>query len=87
MDTEIKLADTGHRAAHAALATAERQQALAAETLALLQRGFELGEIDLASLLRERTKAQEAALNLEVRRIELGQAGSRLNQALGVVPQ
>jgi outer membrane protein TolC len=87
LDTEIKLAATGHGAARAALATAERQQALAAETLALLQRGFELGEIDLASLLRERTKAQEAALNLEVRRIELGQAGSRLNQALGVVPQ
>jgi outer membrane protein, heavy metal efflux system len=87
LDTEIKLADTTQRSAKAALATAQRQQALAAETLALVQRGFDLGELDLAALLRERTKAQEAALNLEVRRLELGQAGSRLNQALGVVPQ
>jgi outer membrane protein TolC len=87
LDTEIKLADTTQRSAKAALATAQRQQALAAETLALVQRGFDLGELDLAALLRERTKAQEAALNLEVRRLEFGQAGSRLNQALGVVPQ
>ena len=87
LDTEIRLADTTLHAAKAALATAQRQQALAAETLALVQRGFELGELDLAALLRERTKAQEAALNLEVRRLEFGQAGSRLNQALGVVPQ
>jgi outer membrane protein, heavy metal efflux system len=87
LDTEIKLADTALRSAKAALTTAQRQQALAAETLGLVQRGFDLGEIDLAALLRERTKAQEAALNLEIRRLELGRSGSLLNQALGVVPQ
>ncbi len=87
LDTEIALADTAHRAAGLALSTAQRQQALAAQTLALVQRGFELGELDLAALLRERTKAQEATLNLELRRLELGQAGSRRNQAIGVVPQ
>jgi len=87
LDTEIKLAETGIGAARAALSVAQRQQALAAKALALIERGFELGEIDLAELLRERTKAQEAALNLEVRRLELGQAASLLNQALGVVPQ
>ena len=87
LDTEIKLAETGIGAARAALSAAQRQQALAAKTLALIERGFELGEIDLAELLRERTKAQEAALNLEVRRLELGRAASLLNQALGDVPQ
>lgn len=87
LDTNIKLADSAHRAARGALDVAQRQQALATRALALVQRGFELGEIDLAALLRERTKAQEAALNLEVRRIELGRAASVLNQALGVIPQ
>lgn len=87
LDTEIKLADTALRSAKEALTTAQRQQALATETLGLVQRGFDLGEIDLAALLRERTKAQEAALNLELRRLELGRSGSLLNQALGVVPQ
>ncbi len=87
LDTEMRLAETARRAATAALAAAQRQHALAAKALALMKRGFDLGEIDLAALLRERTRAQEAALNLEVRRLEQGHAGSQLNQALGVVPQ
>ena len=51
-----------------------------------MQRGFELGEIDLATLVRERTRAREAELALETKRLELGRAAARLNQAAGVVP-
>lgn len=87
LGTGIKLGDTTYRAAKATLSAAQRQQDLAAQALALVKRGFDLGEIDLAALLRERTKAQEAALNLDVRRIELGRAAALLNQALGVVPE
>jgi outer membrane protein TolC len=84
--TGLALAHTGYAAAQGALTTARRQQALAAEALGLMQRGFDLGEIDLATLLLERTRAREAGLALEVKRLELGRAAARLNQASGVVP-
>ncbi len=86
LETELALAKTSHAAAQTALAAARRQRALAAEALGLMQRGFELGEIDLATLVRERTRAREAELALETRRLELGRAAARLNQAAGVVP-
>jgi len=86
LETELALARTSRAAAAEALATARRQRALAAESLGLMQRGFALGEIDLATLLRERTRARETELALETRRLELGRAAARLNQALGVVP-
>ena len=86
LETELALAKTSHAAAQTALAAARRQRALAAEALGLMQRGFELGEIDLATLVRERTRAREAELALETKRLELGRAAARLNQAAGVVP-
>jgi len=86
LETELALARTTYAAAKEALTLARRQRTLAAEALGLMQRGFELGEIDLATLLRERTRAREAERAQETKRLELGRAAARLNQALGVVP-
>jgi hypothetical protein len=53
----------------------------------LAKRAFELGESDLASLLRARNRAADAALELERKRIEHQRAIARYNQILGVMPQ
>jgi len=87
LDEALGLARTAYEGTHAVLAVASRRQALASEALAQVERGFELGEIDLNSLLRSRENAREAQLDLELKRLEQGRAAARLNQALGVVPR
>jgi outer membrane protein TolC len=87
LDEALGLARTVFEGTHAALTVAGRRQALASEALTQVERGFELGEIDLNTLLRARQNAREAQLGLELKRLEQGRAAARLNQALGVVPQ
>lgn len=81
-------------AARAAVTGAEQQLAAAGErvdvtdrALALARRAFDLGEGDLTALLRARERAREARLDLALRQLAQGRAVSRLNQALGVLPQ
>lgn len=69
-----------------AIRLAEERLRLADDTLALQQRAFGLGHIDLPSRLRAQTERSEAELQLARVRMELQRAVSRLNQALGVVP-
>lgn len=66
---------------------AREQLALADESLGLARRAFELGETDLVRLLQVRSDAIAAHQALEARRLELGQATARFNQALGVLPR
>jgi outer membrane protein TolC len=80
--------------ARVALAGAAQQLASARErakvtdaALQLARRAFELGEGDLAELLRAEERSREAHLNLALRELEQGHALSRLNQALGVIPE
>lgn len=70
-----------------ALQLAEQQHTLASEGLRLTQRGFELGENDLFTLLQARTQALGSERELRLRRLELGRAIARYNQALGVLPE
>jgi outer membrane protein TolC len=70
-----------------ALVVAERRHALAQDTLRLMRRAFDLGETDLAELLRAEERARIASMDLELRRLEQGRALARLNQALGVIPE
>lgn len=86
-ELELVSADLERRGATEALAVAERRAGLAAEALRLMRRAFELGERDLAELLRSQERAREASLDLELRRLEQGRALARLNQALGVIPE
>jgi outer membrane protein TolC len=55
--------------------------------LRLTRRGFELGESDLFTLLQARAQALAAERDLRLRRLELGRATARFNQALGVIPE
>jgi cobalt-zinc-cadmium efflux system outer membrane protein len=68
------------------LVLADARSALATDTLQLLQRSFELGETDLATLLRARSAAFDAQAERERQRIARASAISQLNQALGVLP-
>jgi outer membrane protein TolC len=80
-------ADIERRGAAEALSVAERRHALAQDALRLMRRAFDLGETDLAELLRAEERAREASMDLELRRLEQGRALARLNQALGVIPE
>ncbi|MCY7316749.1 MAG: TolC family protein [Rubrivivax sp.] len=59
---------------------------LADDTLALQQRAFQLGHIDLPTRLQAQTERVDAELQAARAAVELQRAASRLNQALGVVP-
>ncbi|MCG5509505.1 TolC family protein [Ectothiorhodospira lacustris] len=76
-----------HQGAEEALNLATHREALARDALHMAQRAFDLGETDLVQLLRAQALARSSALDLEQRRIELGRAQARLNQALGVIPE
>ncbi len=62
------------------------QRELTADTLALAETAFRLGESDLAGLLRARAAAFEAEARLSRQKAARGQAISQLKQALGQMP-
>jgi outer membrane protein TolC len=66
---------------------AEARKVLTAQGEHLAKRAFELGESDLATLLRARNLAADAALELERKRTEHQRAIARYNQILGVMPK
>jgi cobalt-zinc-cadmium efflux system outer membrane protein len=84
---DLKARVLERRGAADALAVAEQRARLAQDALNLTRRAFDLGETDLAALLRADERARNANLDLELRRLERGRASARLNQALGVVPE
>ena len=81
---QAHLARTG---AADALNAAQTGAEVANEASAITRRAFELGEADLNTLLRAEGRARDARLNLELRRLDVGRADARLNQALGILPQ
>ena len=74
------------QAADHRLALARTRAELAADTLALVQRAFTLGEADLATLLRARAAASDADAERGRQRIARASAISQLNQVIGVLP-
>jgi cobalt-zinc-cadmium efflux system outer membrane protein len=65
---------------------AQQQQTYAAENIKLLQKAFDLGELDLPALMRARAASQQADLALAQRKIALARARAHLNQAQGILP-
>jgi len=65
---------------------ARQQRSAAQENLALIQKAFTLGEVDLFALLRARTAAFDAEQTFQQQEIAQGLARARLNQAQGVLP-
>jgi outer membrane protein, heavy metal efflux system len=65
---------------------AEERLRLADDTLALQQRAFQLGHIDLATRLRAQAERADAQVQAARAGIEQQRAASRLNQTLGLLP-
>lgn len=72
--------------AEAALTAAVTRAALASERLALQEKAFSLGELDLAEFIRIRASASEARLDLVRAENALNAARARLNQSKGILP-
>jgi outer membrane protein, heavy metal efflux system len=86
-ERDLKAAALAQRGAGDALVLARERAQLAGDALTITRRAFDLGEADLAALLRAEERARDASLALELRSLEQGRAVARLNQALGVVPE
>lgn len=68
------------------LTVTEERRTLAADSLRLAERAFNLGESDLTTLLRIRAAAYDAESALVRQRVARAAAKSRLKQSLGVLP-
>ncbi len=82
-------AESAHRGLESAdkmLDLARTRAALTADTSALLQKSFALGETDLATLLRARADAFHADAALARQALARSAAVSRLHQSLGILP-
>lgn len=70
----------------ATLSAAKSRTAIADERLALQERAFALGELDLAEFIRVRASASQARLDLVLAQIALNAARAQLNQSKGILP-
>ncbi|WP_051071709.1 TolC family protein [Azoarcus sp. KH32C] len=83
---ELRDARTGLANAERAAALADQRRAAAAENLRLTRKGFDLGELPLAQLLRAQAQAQEAEAARTLQKTAVALAVARLNQAQGLLP-
>lgn len=86
VNLQIERTSAALRSAQRTLAIAQERVKLTSDSLGLTEKAFELGEIDLATLIRLRSAAFDATSFLEQQRIVNAASVSRLNQALGVLP-
>jgi len=63
-----------------------KQDKTAKQYLLLQQRAFDLGEIDLVSLIRSQSLADEAVNHQTSLHVDIKHAVSKVNQALGMIP-
>jgi cobalt-zinc-cadmium efflux system outer membrane protein len=73
-------------AARLSLSLAEERARLAEKRSAAYTRGFELGELTLSELLRERRRALAAIHEAKQRKLELERQIARYNQTRGIIP-
>lgn len=83
---ERELARRQLATARSALDAASERAAAMREHTQLIDTAFKEGERGLAELLRSRALTHEAEVAVRQRRVQLGQALARLNQALGILP-
>lgn len=83
---DVERAQRNLQSAERQLAMAQERRQLSAENLRLAEKAFSLGESDLATLLRIRAAAFDAAAFFDRQRVARAAAISRLNQAMGVLP-
>lgn len=86
MQTALHEAQHNLETTRSELAILQRQDSLARENQRLAKKAFDLGEIDLVSLMRVQALGYEAERALGSKQIQLQWDIARVNQALGVVP-
>lgn len=86
IDVEQSNARAARRAAEDTLSLAEQRQQAADEHARLLRKGFALGETGLAALLRAESLLLDAEAGAAKQKLLLGQAQSRLEHSLGILP-
>lgn len=86
VEMEQREAQSGLDSAEAVSQTALSRATLASERLALQQKAFSLGELNLAEFMRVRATAVEAHLELLRAKYALSAARAQLNQARGILP-
>lgn len=87
-DLQIALEDAIHNmeSIQRELPLVEKQNQLSQEHYRLMRRAFELGETDLAMVIRFQNQAFATERLFRQKRLELGLNTARYNQAVGVVP-
>jgi outer membrane protein, heavy metal efflux system len=86
IEAEIANARAGLKVAEAGLALASARQRAAEEYAGLLRKGFALGETGLAALLRAESLQIDAQGGTARQQLVLGQARSRFEHSLGILP-
>lgn len=86
LETAMHEAEHNLAVTRAELDVAKASHAIAKENLRLSDKAFQLGEIDLVSLLRTRAQTYEAERTFNLRQIQLTWDIARYNQAVGVLP-
>ena len=86
METALHEAQHNLETTRSELVILQRQNTLAQENQRLAKKAFDLGEIDLVSLMRVQALGYEAERALRSKTIQLQWDIARVNQALGVVP-
>lgn len=86
VDAQIGLAQANLTNAERQEKQADQQYQAAAQSLALSQRAFDAGELDLLSILRLRQSVNDAFTQRELKRVARGRASAMLNQAWGLLP-
>lgn len=69
------------------LKTAEQVRDLADESMKMTQRAFDLGEVDLFTLLQMRAQVLDKTWQATLLKLQTGRDIARFNQALGVIPR
>jgi cobalt-zinc-cadmium efflux system outer membrane protein len=83
---DVANARAAHQLAETGLALASARQRAAEEHASLLRKGFALGETGLAALLRAESLQLDARAGAARQQLLLGQARSRLEHSLGLLP-
>ncbi len=86
LETEGEAAQAELNQTRSAIVIATERARLSAQSQALFDKAFQLGEIELATRLRAENERFDADLALSRATVEAGRAISRFNQILGILP-
>lgn len=86
LSSELEVATSELEVAKRAVSDEERRASMLRERYSLLERSYRAGNTSLSDLLRALTAASQADADLQRRKVSLGLANARVQQALGILP-